>query len=62
MKMWLARDKNGFLYLFKKKPTLLTFEGNLVFDSNSEYFGIDEDLHPEITFENSPQQVEIKLI
>jgi hypothetical protein len=62
MKLWIARDKSGSLYLFKKKPVLVTFDGVEVFDSNEEYFEIDSHLYSSVTVENSPQQVEIKLI
>lgn len=62
MKMWLARSKYGFLYLYKKEPVLLTYDRVALFYSEEEYFEIDNDLFPEVTFENSPQQVEIKLI
>lgn len=62
MKLWIARDKGGSLYLFKKKPVLVTFDGVEVFDSKEDYFEIDNHLFPLVTFENSPQQVEIKLI
>lgn len=59
--LWIARDKNGALWVFKRKPV-----------RNGKSFDIDLGIHermylnesqfPEITFENSPQEVELKLI
>lgn len=60
MKLWVARDKDGELYLYDAHPK-----------KNSEFFGcqfgyksmlLDERVFPEVTFENSPQEVELKLI
>lgn len=62
MKLWIARDEDGSLYLFKEKPVLVTFDNGKIFDSNEEYFEIDNHLYSSVTFNNSPQQVEIKLI
>lgn len=62
MKLWIARDRNNDLYLYTVKPILYS---NSYFDSRSSTaiaMKLDEDLFPEVTFENSPQQVEIKLI
>ena len=62
MKLWIARDKDGDLYLYNRLPSL-------------DYYGIsfDADSDEYLTFrrrfilrnnilKNSPQQVEIKLI
>lgn len=57
MKLWIARDKYG-LWLLTTKPyiddDMFTCDGNI--------YCIDCDLFPEITFENSPQEVKIELI
>lgn len=58
MKMWIARDKSGRLYMYGEKPTLI---------ENAYYFGtlsciLDKEMFPEVTFENSPMQVELKLV
>ena len=58
MKLWIARDEDGDLYLYEREP-------NREFDyfySSYVYIRIDENLFPEVTFENSPKQVELKLI
>lgn len=65
MKFWIARDKNNKLYLYREKP----FKGDAIFScqcynnakSWDEYFELDESLFPEVTFENSPKEVELKL-
>lgn len=60
MKLWVARDKDGRLYLYDSKPIrekdyfdVKAFALNV--ELNPTYF-------PEVTFENSPREVEIKLI
>ena len=57
MKLWIARDKDGLIYLYMKKPYLITH----YFDSKHLIGEIDKDLFPEITFDNSPQEVKITL-
>jgi hypothetical protein len=70
MKLWIARDEGGWLWLFDKKPVLR--------DKNVElcqlsWFDMAEDgvynyrlggyeIFPEITFENSPKEIELKLV
>ena len=49
--------KMGLIYLYKKKPYLNTH----YFDTKYLIGEIDKDSFPEITFENSPQEVEIIL-
>ena len=58
MKFWIARDKDSLLYLYGEEPVLL----GSYFDAKYLIGEIDNTLFPEVTFENSPQQVEIKLI
>ena len=63
MELWIARDMSNNLSLFSNKPKLQFIDnyskqiwvGDFVAD-------VKTDLFPEVTFENSPQQVEIKLI
>ena len=57
MKFWIAIDNYGFLGLYKEKPTqvqLNKFGGFIA--------SLPNNLFPEVTFEDSPQQVEIKLV
>ena len=58
MKIWIARDKAGKLYLYKQEPTLIN--GTFFYDNDS--LEINEENFPEVTFENSPQEVELKLV
>ena len=60
MKLWIARDKDGELYLYDAYPK-----------KQSEFFGckfgyssmpLDGSLFPEVTWENSPRKVELKLV
>ena len=70
MKLWIARDFDGGLYTFTNKPWLQTVDKMwLDFpvyidwkDDCSYYEQLDCNLYPEVTFENSPQQVELKLV
>ena len=52
--MWIARDKDGFLFIHANKPSLSNEYG---FWDSDAWFKPDED-HPEVTFENSPVEVE----
>ena len=54
--MWIARDANGELCLFKDKPTLY----GVNFYSKCDGFNLDESLFPKVTFENSPIEVGLK--
>lgn len=58
MKFWIARDKSGLLYLHNKKPIL----DGAHWISNSSWASIDFEYFPEVTFENSPQEAELKLV
>lgn len=69
--IWIARDKDGDLYLYSEKPELDndTFtwgeeDEHIFFNLNglndNSYMQIDSDLYPEVTFENSPKELIIK--
>lgn len=65
MKLWIARDKEGTLYLSFEKPTKKygeIWDTLHIHDGHGGIYDIESDEFPEVTFENSPQQVEIKLI
>lgn len=57
--MWIARDAIGTLWLYEKKPQKLQtiFLGGAQNES-MQLFGY---AFPEVTFENSPMEVELKL-
>lgn len=58
MKVWIARDRNGEVYLHREKPTRFV---NGVFASD-DWWILERCDFPEVTFENSPMEVELKLI
>ena len=64
MELWIARDFDGILNLYVNKPSLDSNDNMYYTDSDMEddYLNIDKNLFPEVTFENSPQQVELKLV
>ena len=58
MKLWVARDYRG-LYIFENKPQLVidifhSYTGFILLVQNATF--------PAITFANSPQMVEVKLV
>ena len=65
MDFWIARDEDGDLFLYNQKPSILK-TGVDPWDCfqtpNKEFLVISNELFPEVTFENSPQRVEINLI
>lgn len=62
MKFWIARDKNGFIGLYKQKPIWIKVN-RFREDWDGEFIGLlDDNSFTEVTFENSPQQVELKLV
>lgn len=61
MKLWIARDKAG-LYLFREKPAKDEKNPYYWDTPYHGYLQVRSDILPEITWENSPQEVELKLI
>lgn len=59
---WVARDKNGEIYMFNNNPKRVDDEGIFL---NNSYDGLctelDSSLFSEITWENSPKKIEMKL-
>ena len=64
MKLWIARDNDdagGELYLYTKQPLLM--KNKICWYSKELFYArLPKTFFPEVTFENSPQQVEINLI
>ena len=58
MKLWIAREKNWQLYGYAEKPVFVDDE----WVSMGGIYFLDADLFPEVTFENSPKEVEIKCL
>lgn len=58
MKLWIARNKDGTLALHESEPYC---PYDTWYNCNQEMY-LDKNLFPEVTIENSPQEVEIKLV
>jgi hypothetical protein len=61
MKLWIARNINGKLVLFEEKPYVVDGDWG-TWRTYGNYMVIDKNMFPEVTFKNSPQKVELKLI
>lgn len=66
IKLWIARDKDDSLCLYSKEPKLSEeIDGVWVcgqYGMPVDVIVLPSKMFPEVTFENSPQRVEIKLI
>lgn len=59
MKMWIARNSDNTLELFKIKPKSFYEEGIGQYWGGGNGLFLRADSFPEVTFENSPQEVEL---
>ena len=65
MKLWIARDTDETLWIFREYPIK---KGKVFYPTTditgkfTYYRSMPTDIFPEITYENSPQEVELKLI
>ena len=65
MKLWIAREQNGKISIHDIEPSLETFK---MYDKIIQFWDspyrteLEFDPYPKLTFENSPQEVEIKLV
>ena len=67
MGLWVARDKDGGLFLYNYEPSKNEILGRFTCSTKpngewSEEYELNSNLLPEVTFENSPQEVELKLV
>lgn len=64
LSVWIARDKDGEISIYKNKPWKRENEPyhNGEFDSDDYYINIDKELYPEVTWENSPKEFELKAV
>ena len=64
MKMWIARSECGHLALFQTEPSqeISMLTGGIYWNDRLKSYKISDELFPEVTFENSPMEVELKLI
>ena len=61
MKMWICRDMDDTLWMSEGEPYLDEEKGEWNFRSGN-YMNLSKEKYPEVTFENSPMEVELKLI
>ena len=63
-KLWASHDKGEVahtIWLFSARPTLNTTNGSYHASMNDMRGCIDECFIPELTFENSPKEIEITI-
>ena len=60
MELWIARDSDGSLFIYDNKPKKNTKDKS--FSPTGRVYIFCDEWFPEVTFENSPQRVELKLI
>ncbi len=60
MKLFIARDKSGALGLSDRIPILEEANGSWVYDVLGMIM-LDANMFSEVTFENSPREVELRL-
>lgn len=58
--MYVARDRDGDLYLYKKKPVKYSGSWQLCSDNPHDFYKIDASLFPEVSWEDEePTEVEL---
>lgn len=64
IKFWIARDKNGHIGLYRYKPIWRVSKATGIEDWHDGVFTMffNPGEFSEVTFENSPQEVELKLV
>ena len=58
--MWIVRSIDGRLHLCENKPTVDRRSATVKFNGN--FFEIDYRYYPEVTYANSPREIELNLI
>ena len=64
MKMWIAANEDGRLHLFVDKPSRMynKLADKVYWAGSYGALELPASKYPEVTFENSPQEVELKLV
>ena len=58
--MYVARDKDGDLYLYKKQPVKYSESWQLCSDNPHDFYKLDSSLFPEVKWEDEePTKVEL---
>ena len=58
-KLWIARDRDGSLYLWDEQP--YRYADNESWEPFVGKLWLNDEDFPEVTWENSPMEVELKL-
>lgn len=61
MKLWICRNDGGTLELHQRKPSISKVTGRPMWIDGGFVGFIFNDLFPEVTLENSPQEVELTI-
>lgn len=62
MKLWIARDgSDNAIWCYDKEPIKSVYDFAWANDSKI-MFQLPKENFPEVTFENSPQEIELKII
>jgi len=57
--MWIARDKNGYLYGYSKKPTRrFSYGAGSYLDPKFHYIDLPKSWFPDIKFEDGPKRIQ----
>lgn len=62
MKLWIARNDSGTIEIHQRKPSISKVTGRPVWVNGGFVGFVFADSFPQVTFENSPQEVELKLV
>ena len=63
MELWIARDCANRLYIFDHEPVPDYYGDRKYWElMDFHYIHLHDGTYPEVTFENSPKRVELKLI
>ena len=61
MKLWIARDSRGLLFIFANKPEIWKVGSIITWKSSGYIKRIPvDDFYPNLTLENSPQELKIE--
>lgn len=61
-KMWIARDESGAIFIHRHKPEKRKYDRQGIVWESTDYWQLYHRDFPEVTFENSPMEVELKLV
>ena len=61
MKVYLARDKDGGLFMYKREPERIGSYFHIKIDDPVELWELSQNEFPEVTWENSPVEFEMNL-